>query len=199
MHSRSGAIVPSVPRLSPPSHLDGPAPLARARTGFHLALVARLARRKVGNPPGVARTLRARQRARADGVDRSVRAPHQPPRAPHAPTPACSSTNCVCKRAHSARRHARAHVVRACYNVCGPVCSRSCCLDPARIATVLRLLPVFCAACDKLVALRGPTYLQRLWCVNAHAARWLSCRPPMRAQASLDPEPSSDVPDPSGV
>ena len=39
------------------------------------------------------------------------------------------------------------------------------CLNPAYASAQLPALPIYCAACDKLLALRGPTYLARLWCV----------------------------------
>jgi hypothetical protein len=94
---------------------------------------------------------------------------------PIAPTPASSSRH---------PRRVATHALTSCARAASfldPSCSRSCCLDPTRLATVLRLLPVFCAACDKLVALRGPTYLKRLWYVKPTP---LACclTPPMRAR-----------------
>jgi hypothetical protein len=49
------------------------------------------------------------------------------------------------------------------------------CLNPALGSAQLPALPVYCAACDKLVALRGPTYLNRL--VRAHALARTHARP----------------------
>jgi hypothetical protein len=37
-----------------------------------------------------------------------------------------------------------------------------CCLDPDQLSAVLPCLPVFAAACDKMLVLRGSTYLNRL-------------------------------------
>jgi hypothetical protein len=38
-----------------------------------------------------------------------------------------------------------------------------CCLRAEELSTLLPCLPLYCAACDRLLALRGPTYLGRLW------------------------------------
>lgn len=43
------------------------------------------------------------------------------------------------------------------------------CLNPTNPSAQLPALPVYCAACDKLVALRGPSFLSRLWCLRALA------------------------------
>lgn len=39
-----------------------------------------------------------------------------------------------------------------------------CCLQAEQLSSLLPCLPLYCAACDRLLALRGPTYLTRLWC-----------------------------------
>jgi hypothetical protein len=39
------------------------------------------------------------------------------------------------------------------------------CIDQAKIEQSLTFLPIWLAGCDKLLVLRGPTYLTRLWCV----------------------------------
>ena len=41
-----------------------------------------------------------------------------------------------------------------------------CCIDPSNLEAALPLLPIYLASCDKLLALRGPTYLNRLWCAR---------------------------------
>jgi hypothetical protein len=40
-----------------------------------------------------------------------------------------------------------------------------CCIDQTDIAADLRCLPIFLNGCKKMVALCGPTYFGRLWCV----------------------------------
>lgn len=39
------------------------------------------------------------------------------------------------------------------------------CIDQGNILETLSLLPVFVAACNKILVLLGPTYLMRLWCI----------------------------------
>lgn len=39
------------------------------------------------------------------------------------------------------------------------------CIDQKNISAVLPCLPLFLAGCGQLLALHGPTYFQRLWCV----------------------------------
>ena len=41
----------------------------------------------------------------------------------------------------------------------------SLCIDQADIAAQLPSLPVYLAGCKSVLALAGPTYFQRLWCV----------------------------------
>jgi hypothetical protein len=41
--------------------------------------------------------------------------------------------------------------------------ARRCCIDPTDLKSLLPCLPIYLAGCDTLLALRGPTYLFRLW------------------------------------
>jgi hypothetical protein len=45
-----------------------------------------------------------------------------------------------------------------------------CCLDPTDLNALLPCLPIFLAGCDTLLALRGSTYLNRLWCGHVRVA-----------------------------
>jgi len=40
------------------------------------------------------------------------------------------------------------------------------CINHARLLDSLACLPVFLAGCNKLLVLRGPSFLQRLWCIT---------------------------------
>jgi hypothetical protein len=68
-----------------------------------------------------------------------------------------------------------------------------CCLDPRESAQLLVCLPIYCSSCDQLLALRGPTFLDRLWC-----ARGLLALAPVLAQSAsrganeTRPRPSRD-------
>ncbi|KAG8469042.1 hypothetical protein KFE25_007560 [Diacronema lutheri] len=79
-----------------------------------------------------------------------------------------------------------------------------CCIDQTDIAQELTSLPIYLGGCNTLVALAGPTFLQRLWCVielhiffqmhgSPHAANSIHIQPVGDVTAAFAANDSFDV------